>query len=121
MRPVDRANHHVHECGQTNEIAPLDSVDVESYNTDTCVSRVKTGIPLMDNISMDDKRVVVKGLLLGCPMGEALDDCPGRDLRKFSIEKRMVFVETMAPEQVEDIVVRHRRCIENRIAELPSL
>jgi hypothetical protein len=75
----------------------------------------------MDNISMDDKRVVVKGLLLGCPMGEALDDCPGGELRKYSIEKRMVIVETMAPEQVEDIVVRHRRCLEKRTADLPSL
>ena len=68
----------------------------------------------MDDISIEDKRIVLKDLLVECPMGEALDDCPARDLRKLPVEKRLITVDTMAVEQIEEVVVHHTRCLKKR-------
>jgi len=72
----------------------------------------------MDNIPLEDKKMLVKGLLIGCPMGEALDTCPGFEYRKYSIGSRIIIVDTMADEKVEDILVQHNACMKQRQGEL---
>lgn len=61
--------------------------------------------------SIEDQRRLLRSLVAGCPMGDALDDCPARHLRKLPAEKRSITVETMAAEQVEEVVVRHVQCL----------
>ena len=68
----------------------------------------------MGELSIEHKRTWVKGLLIDCPMGTALDDCPARDLRKMSIEKRLITVDAMTPEQVEEVIVYHKQCLKKR-------
>ena len=68
----------------------------------------------MDELSMEHKRTWVKGLLIDCPMGTALDDCPARDLRTLPIARRLITVDTMTPEQVEEVIVHHKQCLRKR-------
>jgi len=68
----------------------------------------------MTELTTEHKRTWVKGLLIACPMGTALDDCPARDLRAMEIEKRLITVDTMTPEQVEEVIVHHKQCLKKR-------
>lgn len=68
----------------------------------------------MDNCTEQVNRMLLKRLAIGCPMGLAADDCPVSDLRTLPMEKRMIAVDMVAPEQVEEIIVRHKRCMEQR-------
>jgi hypothetical protein len=82
----------------------------------------ETPMDHMDKQSIEHNWSVMDRLIVGCPMGEAMDDCPARDLRGIPAEKRKIEVHaTVTPEQVEDIVVRHRQCLSKRLADLPSL
>jgi len=68
----------------------------------------------MGELSIEHKRTWVKGLLLECPMGAATDDCPARDFRSMPIEKRLIVVDTMTPQQVEEVIVYHKQCLKKR-------
>ena len=76
----------------------------------------------MEEHSIEWNRNLLDGLLDGCPMGEAMDDCPARQLRTIPAEKRMITVQaTMTPEQVEEVIVHHRQCLTKRLGDLPPL
>ena len=68
----------------------------------------------MDELSDEYKRTWVKGLTIDCPMGTATDDCPARDLRTLPIAKRLITVDAMTPEQVEEVIVFHKECLKKR-------
>jgi len=68
----------------------------------------------MDELLIEHKRTWVKGLLIDCPMGTAADDCPARDLRTMPIEKRLIVVDTMTSQQVEEVIVFHKQCLQKR-------
>jgi len=68
----------------------------------------------MDELSIEHKRTWVKGLMIDCPMGTATDDCPARDLRTMPIEKRLIVVDTMTPQQIEEVIVYHKQCLKER-------
>ena len=68
----------------------------------------------MDELSIEHKRTWVKGLLIDCPMGAALDGCPACDLRTLSIAKRLITADAMTPEQLEDVIVHHKQCLKTR-------
>ncbi|MDP6543028.1 MAG: hypothetical protein QGH60_03500 [Phycisphaerae bacterium] len=70
----------------------------------------------MDELSIEHKRTWVKGLLIECPMGTAADNCPARDLRTMPIPKRLIAVDSMTDEQVEEVVVFHKQCLKRREA-----
>jgi len=42
----------------------------------------------MDELTFEQKQTWVKGLLIDCPMGKPLDNCPAKDVRKSPIEER---------------------------------
>jgi hypothetical protein len=79
------------------------------------------GRRVMDELTNENKRSALVKLLVGCPMGEAVDNCQVRDLRAMSTGRREIAVKTMPPEQIEDILVRHKLCVEKRLADLPQL
>ena len=68
----------------------------------------------MDNCPEQVNRMLLQGLAIECPMGRAAGDCPASSLRTLPMEKRMIAVEMMALELVEEIIVRHKRCMEQR-------
>ncbi len=68
----------------------------------------------MDELSIEHKRIWIKGLMIDCPMGKALDDCPARDVRTMPVEKRLIVVDEMTPEQIEEVIVYHRQCLSKR-------
>lgn len=68
----------------------------------------------MDELPIEQKRTWVKGLLIQCPMGAAMDDCPMRDLRSLPIARQLITVDTMKPEQVEEVIVHHKQCLKKR-------
>jgi len=68
----------------------------------------------MNDCPWPDDRMLLKDIAIGCPMGRAMDDCPAGDLRGISAANRIVEVDSMAPEKIEDIIVRHRKCMARR-------
>lgn len=68
----------------------------------------------MDNIKLEDKLIWIKGLLLECPMGKPLDDCPAEKYRKFPIKERMKIVNEMKIEEIEFIIKHHKECLRKR-------
>jgi len=68
----------------------------------------------MGQHSIDKNKAVLSDVLLGCPMGRALDNCPARELRAIPIERRMIAIDTMGPDRIEEIVVYHAKCLEER-------
>ena len=75
----------------------------------------------MNELTIENKRSELMRLLVGCPMGEAVDDCQIRDLRVMSTGRREIVVKTMPPEQIEDIFVCHKLCVAKRLVDLPAL
>jgi len=74
----------------------------------------------MNELSIEHKRTWVKGRLIDCPMGTAMGDCPARDLRTMPIEKRLIVVDSMTNEQVEEVIVYHRQCLKKREGSQPN-
>ncbi len=68
----------------------------------------------MDSFSAGYNRVFLKGLVVECPAGKALDDYPVGEIKSLPVARRMIAVDTMAAEQVEEIVVYHRQCMKRR-------
>ena len=60
----------------------------------------------MEELTIEDKKIWVKGLMLDCPMGKSLDNCPAKEVRAFSIPGRLKLVDEMVDEQVNRIIVR---------------
>ncbi|MDP7287949.1 MAG: hypothetical protein QGH94_08145 [Phycisphaerae bacterium] len=68
----------------------------------------------MDEMSSQVNLILLKGLVIRCPLGEAAEDCPARELRAIPVDRRMIEVETLPCEEVESIVVRHKKCFARR-------
>lgn len=60
------------------------------------------------------ERSVIEGLLIGCPMGRELDDCPMRERRVMSPENRRIEVGMLSPDELEDVIVHHTQCMKKR-------
>lgn len=70
----------------------------------------------------DEQKVIwVKGLLIDCPMGKALADCPAKDVRALPIGDRLKLVDEMHPDQITQIIAHHRQCLQQREGARPGL
>jgi len=61
-----------------------------------------------------DKITWLKGLLVGCPMGKALDDCPVNELRKLLLADRIELIKNMSNVEIDSILEHHKKCITKR-------
>ncbi len=68
----------------------------------------------MDEISAQVNLITLKGLVIECPLGNTADDCPARRLRALPMDRRMIEVEALPCQEVEQIVVRHKKCLAKR-------
>jgi len=60
---------------------------------------------------------MVKGLLIECPMGTPVGDCPAGDIRELPIEKRLDIVDQMSDHDVNGIIAHHEECLQKRVSQ----
>jgi hypothetical protein len=65
-------------------------------------------------MELQHNKIWLKGLLIGCPMGWALDDCPVEELRKAPIKESLNIVDEMRTEEIYNIIKQHKECIRKR-------
>lgn len=63
-----------------------------------------------------DKRTWVKGLMVDCPMGTALEDCPAGKIRSLPVRELVRIVNSLSEKQLDDIIECHEECITERQA-----
>ena len=73
----------------------------------------------MPELILEHKRIWVQGLLIECPMGTALEDCPAKDARALPIEERLKLAAAMDEGQLDQIIGHHRICLHGREKVLP--
>ena len=69
---------------------------------------------MKDRLDIEDKKAWVQGLLVDCPLGEALDACPARDLRSLPIKTRLKLVRDMTEDEVNQVIAHHEACLMKR-------
>lgn len=70
---------------------------------------------------ISDKRSWVKSLMLECPMGKSLNDCPLTVFRRLDIKNRMNAVNRMDDGEIEGIIQNHTECIRMRESFFPKI
>ncbi len=60
------------------------------------------------------KKVLVKGLLYGCPMGIVLNECVITDIRRLPLKERANHIEVMKERKIDFLLMSHRKCRTNR-------
>jgi hypothetical protein len=56
----------------------------------------------------------VKGLMVECPLHNALPDCPANELRTLPLTQRIAAVDAMSESALQQIMAHHRECIAKR-------
>ena len=68
----------------------------------------------MDKLALQIKMTWVLGLMVDCPLGKALDNCPAKDIRRLPLEERVVMVKQMEEIQLQEIIIHHKQCFKER-------
>ena len=72
----------------------------------------------MDDFYLDDFRektiLLVKQLIIQCPMEDPLPECPLSELRILPLKGKFELVETMPLEQLDALVHQHYDCFHER-------
>ncbi|MDH5298496.1 MAG: hypothetical protein OEV91_05710 [Desulfobulbaceae bacterium] len=63
---------------------------------------------------MDRIKVWLKGIIIACPMGEALPGCPARELRLLPLEERLRLVDELDFQVAATLVHQHQDCLRQR-------
>ena len=69
---------------------------------------------MRENLSFEDKKTWVKGLVIHCPMGDSVKDCPANEIRLHPIRKRLRIVDEMSESDIEQIIDYHLKCLAER-------
>ena len=64
---------------------------------------------------LSDKKIWLYGLLIDCPQGQPLSDCPLEQYRTGSNKDRLNVLENFTEEQVEEIIKHHNQCLLRRV------
>jgi len=64
-----------------------------------------------------DKRTWVKGILVDCPLGTPLDDCPANEIRNLPVHELVKIVNGLSNEQLDAIIAHHENCLKQRETE----
>ncbi len=68
----------------------------------------------MEELTDKHKKVWVKGLMIDCPMGIPLVDCPAKEVRDLPIPDRLKLVDEMDIDQLTGIITHHKQCLKKR-------
>ena len=56
------------------------------------------------------KKILLTGLLYGCPIGLELNDCIFTAIRRFPIKERIRNIEEMKEKELDFLIKTHREC-----------
>jgi hypothetical protein len=62
-------------------------------------------------MELSDLRLWLFGLIIDCPMGKSLDNCPANELRKLSVTEIIEVVDTISEEKLQVYIAHHKKCI----------
>jgi hypothetical protein len=63
-----------------------------------------------------DKRTWVKGILVDCPAGTPVEDCPARAMRSLTLPQLVSIVNGMSEKKLDAIMAHHQNCLREREA-----
>jgi hypothetical protein len=69
--------------------------------------------PLME-LPLEQKRTWVIALMIKCPMGRPLEDCPVEEVRGLSLDNIMKVVGKMTDEEINRVIDHHQQCLYKR-------
>ncbi len=64
--------------------------------------------------NLRQKRIWVKGLIIDCPVGISLENCPAKDSRLLSIDEQFELVDLLDESQLDKVISYHRKCMNER-------
>ncbi len=62
----------------------------------------------------NQKKLWAWGILVSCPYGEPMDDCPAKELRKLSLEDRFFALENLSESVIDKLIDHHNICLASR-------
>jgi len=62
----------------------------------------------------EHKLTWVQGLLIDCPFGTPLADCPAAELRKLPITRRLSIAQGLSEPELDEIISHHKNCLFKR-------
>jgi len=71
-------------------------------------------------VDLEKMRAWLKGLVLACPFGEETETCPAVEMRVLPLQERLVTVDAMSPEKIEQILLFHQSCLRRRTGQKGS-
>jgi hypothetical protein len=67
------------------------------------------------NTSYDlGKMTMLSGLIFACPMDQSHENCPFKDLRKLSIESRLMEITNYSNREITQVIIAHKTCLLQR-------
>ena len=69
---------------------------------------------MQECLDFEVKKVWVKGLVIHCPMGESVKDCPANKIRLLPISERLRLVDEMTEKSINEIIDHHYKCLAKR-------
>jgi len=69
----------------------------------------------MNTLQLSNKKIFVFGLLMNCPEGEPMVDCPLEKYRKLSIKERLKYLEKLSDKEIDKINKHHHECVWRRV------
>ena len=68
----------------------------------------------MEEHTFEEKKAWLVGLLIDCPFGKVLDDCPVEAIRSVSVFDSFESVRGMGRAKIEEVLVHHQKCLDTR-------
>jgi hypothetical protein len=69
---------------------------------------------MKEQLTLEQKMTWVQGLLIDCPFGTVLANCPAKALRSIPLGKRLGLVNEMDEAQIDSIIIHHKGCLAAR-------
>lgn len=71
--------------------------------------------------SYEHKLTWVQGLLIDCPFGTPLADCPASEIRKLLIPERLTIAAELSEPELDEIISHQKNCLSKREHRLNPL
>lgn len=68
----------------------------------------------MTEPTLEETRNWVMSLMIQCPMGAPLDDCPANEARGLPLEDLVKVIADMSEHDLNAIIAHHRECLRRR-------
>ncbi len=72
------------------------------------------GVQILNECPVEQRRTWLIALMIECPLGEALDDCPATGVRGRSLAEIVKIVGELGEEELDRILRHHQHCLDAR-------